>query len=398
MKTIVKITYRNEPKSLKITCGDKVFDTSCIQNMQVQEWAFPFCIKGVKWKGLYEELKEFTGQNEFLIYFDGQDDVFEMIKSSLEDVAVKVVSTNNNVVILYSENPFTTKITVNGKVFDTTRIQNRSIDEWIKPIQIRDLSWNGIFKELEDFIGIDVYSIQFVGKQELMSLLINECPKNVDITFRSANLSSRNNGAAGTNIMSNIASKVNVQNISASSGQVMNKLKQQVSDEDINNNVQNIPIRNEFIRKNAMAICALISLVLTFLPFFGFSAGKEESSVTGFTALFGENGSIMSAMLFIGPILIIIMNYIKQLKPYRRIIAIAVPLLCIIFEIFSAVALRSVFMEGAGAMNSITKTVGVKIEYSSSLKIGFWLILISYILTAVVGFITYYGLKINKKK
>ena len=410
MQTIVKIAYRNEPNSLKITSEDKVFDTSRIKNMQVQEWAFPFCIKGVKWKGLYEELKQFTGKSDFVIYFDGQDDAFEIIKYSLEDVPVKLISTNNNVVILYSENPFTTKITVNGKVMDTTRIQNRSIDEWIKPIQIRDLSWKGIFKELEDFIGIDVYSIQFVGKQELMTPLINECPKNVDITFRSPNLASKNNSPKITNpmknnnavnLMSDIASKVNVQNL-PSSGQVLDKFKQQVSDEEINNNLQSIPIKNEFIRKNAMAICALISLVLTFLPFFGFSAGaegyEEKVTVTGITALFGEHRTIISLTLFIGPILIIIMNYINALKPYRRIIALLVPLLCIIFEIFTAVALRSICMNYMGIADSTAGAFGGSVDYDTSLLIGFWFILLSYILTAIIGFITYYGLNSIKNK
>lgn len=410
MQTIVKIAYRNESNSLKITSEDKVFDTSRIKNMQVQEWAFPFCIKGVKWKGLYEELKQFTGKSDFVIYFDGQDDAFEIIKYSLDDVPVKLISTNNNVVILYSENPFTTKITVNGKVMDTTRIQNRSIDEWIKPIQIRDLSWKGIFKELEDFIGIDVYSIQFVGKQELMTPLINECPKNVDITFRSPNLASKNNSPKITNpmknnnavnLMSDIASKVNVQNI-PSSGQVLDKFKQRVSDEEINNNLQSIPIKNEFIRKNAMAICALISLVLTFLPFFGFFAGaegyEEKVTVTGITALFGENRTIISLTLFIGPILIIIMNYINALKPYRRIIALLVPLLCIIFEIFTAVALRSICMNYMGIADSTAGAFGGSVDYDTSLLIGFWFILLSYILTAIIGFITYYGLNSIKNK
>lgn len=412
MQTIVKIAYRNEPNSLKITSEDKVFDTSRIENMQVQEWAFPFCIKGVKWKGLYEELKQFTGKSDFIIYFDGQDDAFEIIKYSLEDVPVKLISTNNNVVILYSENPFTTKITVNGKIMDTTRIQNRSIDEWIKPIQIRDLSWKGIFKELEDFIGIDVYCIQFVGKQELMNPLINECPKNVDITFRSTSFTSKNNSPKITNqmknnnvvnFMSDITSKVNAQNIAESSAQVIDKFKKQVSDEEINNNIQSIPIKNEFIRKNAMAICALISLVLTFLPFFGFSVDtvgyEEKVTVTGITALFGENRTIISLTLFIGPILIIIMNYINALKPYRRIIALLVPLLCIIFEIFTSVALRSVVMNTMGIADSAAKTLGGSIDYNTSLMIGFWLILLSYVLTAIIGFITYYGLNtINNKR
>ncbi len=93
---------------------------------------------------------------------------------------------NNKVVILYSANPLSTKITVNGKIFDTTRIENRTIDEWVYPMQFGEMKWDGIYAELNAYFGVDYYHLQFVGDQSLTKELMNECPTHVDITVRPA--------------------------------------------------------------------------------------------------------------------------------------------------------------------------------------------------------------------
>lgn len=405
MTPIVKITYDSSNRKLSVTYADRPLDVSKIADKTISEWAYPFCIKGVKWNGLYEELRSFVGEDEFTVYFDGSSDDFDVLKNALQDTKAKLVNTNNTVVILYSENPFTTRITVNGAVFDTTRIQNRSIDEWINPICIRELNWNGIFTELADYIGIDIYKIQFSGKQELMKTLIDACPDTVDIVYRTVSKpkpkavrSQGDNSIA--NGISNITSKVS---LPANAEQIGQKLKQEVTDEEINKNLDKIPIKNDFIRKNAMAICAVISLIVTVFPFFGVSMKTDYSdvneSVRGYEALFGDKHSLISVSLFIFPILIIVMNYIKALKPYRRLIAIIAPCLAVIFEIFTVISLRSALLKGTDATNDIVGTLGVKMETHSTLHIGFWLILLSYVLTGVIGFITYYGLELpNKKK
>lgn len=146
MKPIVKIIYQKESNELKISCADKTFDIARIKDMPIEQWVFPFCSKGVKWNGLYEEMKTFTESEDFTLHFDSDNTSFEIVKYALAEMPVRLVGTNNIVTIIYNENPFTTKITVNGSVFNTTRIQNRSIDEWLNPIQIRDLQWNGILK------------------------------------------------------------------------------------------------------------------------------------------------------------------------------------------------------------------------------------------------------------
>lgn len=412
MTPIIKIVCNEEKSNLSISYNDRQFDISRIADKKITEWAYPFCIKGVKWNGLYEELKAFINEAEYTVYFDGSSEDYDVLKTAFQDTPAKLVSTNNTVVILYSENPFTTRITVNGAVFDTTRIQNRSIDEWVNPICIRDLNWNGIFAELTEFIGIDVFTIQFSGKPEFMKTLIDVCPDNVDITYRSAakprtkaaKIPGENKaGNIGANIqngVSNIASKVS---LPSGAGQISDKLKQDVSDEEINSNLEKIPIKNDFVRKNAMAICAVLSLIMTMFPFVQFKAESDivdiPVKIKGFQALFGDDNTLISISLFILPILIIVMNYIKQLKPYRRLIAIVTPCLSILFEIFTVIALKSGLNTAAESATAVGESLGMKVGYSTSLLIGFWLILISYILTAVVGYITYYGLELpNKKK
>ena len=59
----VKATYTKDNGELKITYNEKKFDTSRIKNISIEQWAYPFLSNGIKWNGLYEELKDFT-------YFD----------------------------------------------------------------------------------------------------------------------------------------------------------------------------------------------------------------------------------------------------------------------------------------------------------------------------------------
>lgn len=416
MASVVKITYNEDTNNLKISCNNNVFDVSRICNISIKEWAFPFSKKGIKWNGIYDELRDFTDEDDFVVYFNGDSLSFEILKYALSETPAKLISTNNVVVIVYNENPFTTRITVNGIVFDTTRIQNRSIDEWVNPIHIRDLNWNGIYKELENYIGIDVFNIQFVGKQEFMKLLVQNCPKNIDVTYRMPNnISGKNKSKIfNSNDTSkiNVTSNINAQDISAVTEQVKDKMKQEITDEEIDKNLENIPIKNAFIRKNAMAICAVISIILIFLPFcaFGVKATSADIEVsgqavkaTGFSALFGieelktmgNNKTFFAAFLFIIPVLIVVMNYIKQLKPYRRIIAIVAPTISILFEIITLISLRSHVIKYFNAAGG-GDTSGVK--FTTTPQIGFWLLLVSYILTAVIGLITYYGLNISKSK
>ena len=406
MESIVKMIYKKDLNVLKISCDEKVFDVSRIKDFPIEQWIFPFCSKGVKWNGLYEELKAFTKSNDFTLYFDSDNTSFEIVKYALAETPAKLIGTNNTVTILYNENPFTTKIAINGNVFNTARIQNRSIDEWINPIQIRDLQWNGIFEEITEFIGTDIYKIYFVGKQEFMKLLIDKCPKNVDIFYRDPKIAEKVNNVkrqvkSTSNTASNNIPKVNAESISLAVKKTANKLTDTSSASNTAEDLSRIPIKNDFIRNNIMSFCALISIIFAFFPFASFCAKAgdvtgNKISVSGFETLFGaneikvgSNNSIFGLIMLLVPIIIIVMNYIKPLKPFKKYIAVGAPALGIIGEFITFFDLR-------GTFKSFIQDEGAKL--SSSLGIGFFLILASFILTAVVGLMIYHGRELPKKK
>ncbi|MGN0621549.1 MAG: hypothetical protein ACI4I9_06750 [Porcipelethomonas sp.] len=246
MNKIVKIKYNSEVPSAEITFEENRMDVSRIAGRKIEEWAYPFIVKNIRWNGICDELKEFTGSNEITIQFSGTDKEMGILKDAVKNTAIKVAGTNNKVVILYKKEPFSTKITVNGKIFDTSKIQNRTIDEWIYPFQFREIKWDGIFKELENYLNTDLYSIQFVGEQEDMKELMKECPENVSISFKAPVTSSKSFSdvsAAGSAIIGNAKEKLgnitqNNESVKKAKGAAVNAGKK--LDEGISNAVINI--------------------------------------------------------------------------------------------------------------------------------------------------------------
>ncbi len=184
MSKIVKITYDSASYNITIVADDKAFDTSRIDGRRITDWVYPFIFKNVRWNGIYDELKSFLGTEVFLIVFEGSDTDLQALKNAIKDTPAKVASLDNKVVILYKREPLSTKITVNGKIFDTTRIQNRTIDEWVYPFQFNNVKWDGIFTEIENELGINTYEISFVGEQTDMKELMSNCPENVDLIYK----------------------------------------------------------------------------------------------------------------------------------------------------------------------------------------------------------------------
>lgn len=223
----VKATYIKNSGELKITYNEKKFDTSRIKNISIEQWAYPFLNKGIKWNGLYEELKDFTGCTEFILQFDSDEESFATIKNALASQPVKLVGTNNTVTIVYSENPFSTRITINGKVFDTTLLQNRCIDEWMQPFQVREVHWNGIFKELEDYIGTDKYTVYFMGDQKLMSYLIDACPETVSIFYKAFKVHQKSKTLP--NIGNINTEKINMDNLTDMAQKTVSSLKEKIN-------------------------------------------------------------------------------------------------------------------------------------------------------------------------
>lgn len=403
MKTLINAAYNNDTSGIKITCGNRVFDVSRIQNMPIEQWVFPFSAKGVRWNGLYEELKSFAGCDDFSLYFDSDDISFDIVKHALSKTPVKLIGPNNSVTIVYKELPFSTKITVNGDVFDTVRIQNRSIEEWLSPISLRGMQWHGIFAELEEYIGTSMYTIYFVGPAEFMELLISHAPDDVNVFYRDPQVLAKQHRAKSTTPVS--MPKINAENLAQTARKAAETIRESVSPGEVSENVDKLPIKNSFVRNNIMTILAAVALVLLFLPFASFAAkadgaeivSEEAIGVSGFELMFGvtkirvgNNRTIFAFLLLLIPLLLIALNYIKPLKPYKKMIAVVAPALGIVAEIISLLGIRGVF-------KSLLTSSGAT-DLKMSLGIGFFLIFLCYALIAVVGLVLFHGMELPKKK
>lgn len=185
MAKTVKVTYNSDTLETVITVYGKPFDTSRIEGKEIADWAYPFMMRKVRWNGFYDEMVEaLGGEKEFNLVFDGSEADLNELKEAWEDAPVTVVSeksSENIVVIEYDENSLTTNITVNGKTFDTSRINGKEIADWVYPFTIRKIKWNGIFEELAMVIGSEEYTIQFSGSNSAMRELMEECPETVSI-------------------------------------------------------------------------------------------------------------------------------------------------------------------------------------------------------------------------
>lgn len=194
MSRTIKVTYNSDTLETTITVDGKPFDTSRINGKEIADWAYDFKIRKVRWNGFYDEMVEaLGGEKEFNLVFEGSEADLNELKEAWEDAPVTVISADseNVAVIEYDENNLTTKITIGGQPFDTTRINGREIADWVYDFKIRKVRWNGIFAELAEAIGSEEYTIQFFGSDSAMSELMEECPesvtviKNNDITEKS---------------------------------------------------------------------------------------------------------------------------------------------------------------------------------------------------------------------
>lgn len=198
MAKTVKVTYNADTLQTTITVDGQPFDTSRINGKEIEDWAYPFMMRKVKWNGFYDEMVEaLGGDKEFNLLFEGSEEALAELKEAWEDAPVTIISeeeSGNIVVIEYDENTLTTNITVNGQPFDTSRINGREIEDWIYPFMMRKVKWDGIFEELAKVVGSEEYAIQFYGSKDAMKLLMEECPENAGITVQKTSNQSESYG------------------------------------------------------------------------------------------------------------------------------------------------------------------------------------------------------------
>ncbi len=131
MSKTVKVTYNADALQTTITVDGQPFDTSRINGKEIEDWAYPFMMRKIKWNGFYDEMvNALDDKKKFNLIFNGSEDALAELKESWDNAPVTVVSeevSENIVIIEYDESTLTTNITVNGQPLDTSRINGKEI-------------------------------------------------------------------------------------------------------------------------------------------------------------------------------------------------------------------------------------------------------------------------------
>lgn len=151
-----------------------------------------------------------------------------------------------------------------------------------------------------------------------------------------------------------------------------------------------------FVTKHLLLILCIISLIALLLPFgsitaevevMGYSGGSDTQTMNGLEAV---KEGILGYLLIIGPVLLIVMNYIKKLEPHKGLLAIIVPIICLVVLVIVGFKAKGY----AGAGNADAGAFTTDVEFS----IGFGAILLglSYIGTLVAGAVIYHNFTFDK--
>ncbi len=181
-------------------------------------------------------------------------------------------------------------------------------------------------------------------------------------------------------------------------GTAVQSLRQDVSDDEIQKNLDRLPIKNEYVKKYFTAIPAALSLIFTAFPFIKCSANNIDVDFSVLSTLGGEHISLANYFLVLLPALVIASMFVEKVKPFRKAVSVISPALCIVFEIWSFFIIKSSYIKAGEAGSSALKSVGAKgIEYSCIPHIAFYLLLVTYLLTIAAGLIVYFGWFPKKK-
>ena len=183
MSDLVKVVYDGDIHTAIITVNGHPFNTKKIDGKEIADWAYPYTLRDIAWKGFYAEMVDaLNGKKSFDLLFYGPDTALRELATSLRGMPVRVAA-DNEVKISYDDNEQHTDIKINGKRLDTSDLNGRSITEWVRPFSSHGVKWNGIFTELADIIGSEIYTVKFIGSSRSMTELIIERPESVNIIF-----------------------------------------------------------------------------------------------------------------------------------------------------------------------------------------------------------------------
>ncbi len=89
MADIIRIIFDEEKCTTDIFINGEKKDTSGIDGKRPEEWVYPFQINGVKWKGIFNELRAVTGNDDYTIEYTGsQKSMIELINDAPDTVNI----------------------------------------------------------------------------------------------------------------------------------------------------------------------------------------------------------------------------------------------------------------------------------------------------------------------
>lgn len=149
------------------------------------------------------------------------------------------------------------------------------------------------------------------------------------------------------------------------------------------------------LKRHILTILCVIALLVLFLPFFSVTSEMEimgqssvsKATITGFNAV---TKTFLGWALIIGPILLVVMNYVKQLEKRKGLLAIAVPIVCLVFEIITFFQAKSVSVSATGGDGMASMDV------KTVLGIGFFALILVYLGMIVAGAVLYHNFTLDK--
>lgn len=149
------------------------------------------------------------------------------------------------------------------------------------------------------------------------------------------------------------------------------------------------------VKQHILTILCILALVALMLPFLSVTAEVESSFVTsdastttsGFDAI---QKVFLGWGLVLGPVLLIAMNYIKKLEKYKGILAIIVPIVCLVIEVITFFQAKGISASASGG------NAFVSMEVNASLGIGFFVLILVYLGMIVAGAVLYHNFTLDK--
>lgn len=151
----------------------------------------------------------------------------------------------------------------------------------------------------------------------------------------------------------------------------------------------------ELVKTHILSILSALSVLLLLLPIVVVVTSSESAYVGSQSASNAVNGfsilgvSIFGYFLLIGPALLLAMNYVKPLEPYKGLLAVAVPAVCAVCLIIFLIQAGSIYSASASSPYGSAKI-------SCEVGLGAILLFISYGATMIAGAVTYHNFTLDK--